>query len=182
MRKLVYLIFLLPLVIGYLSSSCSNSNDNWEDYEDWRVANEKWMEAQAARADGSGNAYYQRIVPAWNPGVYILMHTFNDKAQTQGNLVPLMSSTVAVKYKGMFFDDVPFDSSYLSVDSLYTTKLTNVIEGWQIALQNMHVGDSVEVLLPYQVAYGASGSAAIKPYSALKFHIKLVNIPAYQIR
>lgn len=168
--------------MGYVSSSCTDGNDNWDDFEEWRQNNEKWLAEQAARSDGSGKAYYRRIVPAWNPGVYILMHTFNDQAATEGNLVPLMSSTVAVKYKGMFYNDVPFDSSYTNVDSLYTTKLTSVIDGWQIALQNMHVGDSVEVLLPYQVAYGSSGSQAIAPYSALKFHIKLVDIPAYQIR
>lgn len=168
--------------MGYVSSSCTDGNDNWDDFEEWRQTNEKWLVEQAARSDASGNAYYRRIVPAWNPGVYILMHTFNDQAATEDNLVPLMSSTVAVKYKGMFYNDVPFDSSYTNVDSLYTTKLTSVIDGWQIALQNMHVGDSVEVLLPYQVAYGSSGSSAIAPYSALKFHIKLVDIPAYQIR
>lgn len=181
MRKLFYFIFILPVVLSIVSTSCSDDdNDNWEKYKEWREKNVAWLIQQAAREDVGGKAYYQRIVPAWNPGVYILMHNFTDPATTQGNLMPLMSSTVSVKYKGELYNNVPFDSSYTRVDSLYTTKLTSVIEGWQIALQYMHVGDSVEVILPPDVAYGQSGSSAILPYSALKFQIKLVDIPAYQ--
>lgn len=163
-------------------SSCNDdeSSDVWDDYKEWRELNENWLQEQAARDDGSGKAYYKRIVPPWNPGVYILMHNFTDPEATKDNLVPLMSSTVSVKYKGVFYEGTPFDSSYTRVDSLYTTKLTTVIDGWQIALQYMHVGDSVEVILPYNVAYGVSGSSAIPPFSALKFNIKLVDIPSYQ--
>lgn len=170
--------------MGIVSTSCTEdeNKDTWETYKEWREKNEAWLQQQAAREETSGKAYYQRVVPAWNPGVYVLMHKFNDPTTTQGNLMPLMSSTVNVKYKGMLYNDVAFDSSYTRVDSLYTTKLSNVIEGWQIALQYMHVGDSVEVIIPYESAYGVSGSSAIPPYSALKFQIKLVDIPAYEIK
>ncbi|MDE6267130.1 MAG: FKBP-type peptidyl-prolyl cis-trans isomerase [Muribaculaceae bacterium] len=184
MRKLVYLIFFFPLFIAGISTSCSDddNSDIWNDYKDWREKNDAWLTQQAALSDPSGKAYYKRIVPSWNPGVYVLMHNFSDPAVTEGNLVPLMSSTVTVKYKGELYNSVPFDSSYTRVDSLYTTKLTNVIEGWQIALQYMHVGDSVDVVIPYFAAYGTAGSASIPPYSALKFSIKLVDIPGYEKR
>lgn len=182
MKKLVYLFFALPLILSVISTSCSDNEDNWKDYKEWRETNDSWLLEQAAREDGSGNAYYRRIVPSWNPGVYILMHNFTDPALTEGNLVPLMSSTVTVKYKGSLYNDTPFDSSYTRVDSLYTTNLNSVIEGWQIALQYMHVGDSVEIILPANVAYGSTGSGTILPYSALKFQIKLTDIPAYQTK
>ncbi|MDE6074493.1 MAG: FKBP-type peptidyl-prolyl cis-trans isomerase, partial [Muribaculaceae bacterium] len=51
-----------------------------------------------------------------------------------------------------------------------------------IALEKMHVGDSVEVIIPYQAGYGASSSGSILPYSTLRFGIKLVNIPYYEVR
>ena len=57
-----------------------------------------------------------------------------------------------------------------------------MIQGWTVALEDMRVGDSCEVVIPYTMAYGAQSSGLIKPYSALKFHIKLVDIPFYQIK
>ena len=57
-----------------------------------------------------------------------------------------------------------------------------MIEGWKIALVNMRVGDSVRVVIPYKLGYGASGSGAIPPYSTLVFDMKLVDIPYYEVR
>ena len=67
-------------------------------------------------------------------------------------------------------------------DSLYRTDLSKVISGWGIVLQEMHVGDSVEVLIPYQSAYGAIGYGSVPPYSNLKFNIKLVDIPYWETK
>jgi FKBP-type peptidyl-prolyl cis-trans isomerase FklB len=114
------------------------------------------------------------------------MHWFNDRSKTAGNLQPYYTSTVDVKYIGRLYNDEAFDSSYLLTetygDSIYRTKVTAVISGWTIALQEMHVGDSVEVIIPYQSAYGLSGSGtAVLPFSNLKFNIKLVDIPYWEI-
>ena len=97
----------------------------------------------------------------------------------------MYTSTVDVKYIGHLYDGTAFDSSYINTypaDSIYRTTLSSVIEGWTIALTNMHVGDSCEVLIPYQHAYGSSEHGDIKPYSALQFNIKLVYIPGYEIQ
>ena len=104
---------------------------------------------------------------------------------TKDNLKPLLTSTVDVKYIGRLYNDVAFDSSFLRTtpaDSVFRTKLTGVIEGWQIALMNMHIGDSCEIVIPSDQAYGSSGSGSIYPYSALKFHVKLVGIPGYYVK
>ena len=110
------------------------------------------------------------------------MHYFNDRSLTEGNLTPLSTSTVSVKYIGRLYNNEPFDSSYLATDSLFTTKVGDVISGWGIALQHMRVGDSVRVVIPYQQAYGATQSGSILPYSNLQFDIKLVDIPLYETK
>ena len=56
-----------------------------------------------------------------------------------------------------------------------------MIAGWKLAVQNMHVGDSVEVLIPYAQAYGTKSNGVIKPYTALRFNLRLVDIPYYEL-
>ena len=155
------------------------------DYTELRESNIAWLALMAEKLDTDGSRYYTKLVPDWDPGAYVLIHYFNDRALTANNISPIYTSTVDVKYVGMLYDDTVFDSSFDNTqygDSIYRVGVNGVIEGWTIALQDMHVGDSCEVLIPYQQGYGANGSGIILPYSALKFGIKLVDVPAYEIR
>lgn len=184
--KLFKYIFLMPLSVLFIACGGDDEADTWEEYTEWREANVSWLDEQEALVGNDGKKIYTRVVPAWNENAYVLMRWFNDTNATRGNLSPLYTSTVDVKYIGRLYNDEPFDSSYLSTtpgDSLYRTKLTNVITGWTIAMERMHVGDSVELLVPYMQGYGsASQGKIIKPYSTLKFNIKLVNIAGEYIR
>ena len=159
MKKLPLLfIFAIASIIVV---SCSPGEDSaWDEYEDWRITNETWFAEQQNRTDADGSKYYTALVPAWDTSQCVLIH--------------------------YLYNDVPFDSSYTNTaaygDSLYRTQCNQVIQGWTVALENMRVGDSCEVVIPYTMAYGAQSSGLIKPYSALKFHIKLVDIPFYQIK
>ena len=114
------------------------------------------------------------------------MRYLNDRSKTVGNLSPMLTSTVDVKYIGRLYNDVPFDSSFTNTasygDSLFRTTPGEVIQGWTIALMNMRVGDSARIIIPYMLGYGASGSGSIPPYSTLVFDVKLVDIPYYEVR
>lgn len=181
MKKILLIIPSLVAILTLLThTSCGESTDTWKDYAEWRETNNSWLLDQGALVGEDGKAFYSRVVPQWNSTAYIYMHYFNNRDLTQGNLSPLSNSTVAVKYIGRLYNQEPFDSSYTAVDSLFVTDLRNVIPGWGIALQNMHVGDSVRVVIPYDQAYGASTSGSIPPYSVLQFDIKLVDIPNYE--
>lgn len=53
----------------------------------------------------------------------------------------------------------------------------SVITGWGDVLQQMHIGDSWLVCIPWYIGYGQAGSGStIKPYSNLFFRIELVDI------
>jgi FKBP-type peptidyl-prolyl cis-trans isomerase FklB len=185
--KRLPLILMLTLVLAFVISSCSlNSDDTWNKYEDWRNANDAWLTAQAAKTNADGSKYFTKVVPTWDSQSYVLLHFFNDTTKTQKMLKPLYTSTVDVKYEGRLYNYEEFDSSYSNTtpaDSLFRTSVSDVIGGWAIALMDMHIGDSCEVVIPYSIAYGSSGSTSssttIDPYSNLHFFIKLVDIPGY---
>jgi FKBP-type peptidyl-prolyl cis-trans isomerase FklB len=184
MKKYPILIAGIALASSALTSCLGDDENTWDTYREWREANNTWLEEQIALTeDGSTEPYYHRVVPAYNLGSYVYMHWYNDRQATAGNLVPFSTSTVSVKYIGRLYDDTAFDSSYLQTDSvLSVTVNSDIIDGWQIALQEMHVGDSCEVIIPYQFAYGSSGYNTISPYSNLKFNMKLVDLTAYEIK
>lgn len=176
-------LFILPALIAIIAGLAACNNDStWNDYSEWRQANEKWLAQQGTLLDENGELFYTRVVPQWNKSAYVYIHYFNDRSLTEGNLSPLYTSTISVKYKGRLYNDEPFDSSYLNTDSLFTSNLTGLISGWAIALEKMRVGDSARVIVPYQQGYGTTSTGSIPPYSALQFDIKLVDIPYYELK
>ncbi len=184
MKKYPVILALSLMAAGSLVSSCVDDDDNYEDYKEWMEANNAWLSECKNKVDADGQKYYSEIIPDYQRGNYVLMHWFNDRELTKDNVVPFYTSTVDVKYKLTLYNGEPMDSSFLMTengDSIYRTKLSDVITGWSIALQQMHVGDSVEVIVPYQVGYGSTGSGSIYPYSNLNFHIKLVDVPGWEI-
>ncbi|MDE6085810.1 MAG: FKBP-type peptidyl-prolyl cis-trans isomerase [Muribaculaceae bacterium] len=181
MKKSLYILPALIALFAVVIVSCDDDN-NWETYFEWRDANEAWLNQQGMLQDESGELFYTRVVPEWNKSAYVYMHFFNDRSLTEGNLSPLYTSTISVKYIGRLYNDEAFDSSYLNTDSIFTSSLTDLVPGWAIALENMRVGDSARVLIPYQLGYGTQSTGSILPYSALQFDIKLVDIPYYEVK
>lgn len=183
MKKLIYLAFT-AIVLITVSVSCDSSS-TWEEYEEWRVSNEEWLTKQLLLKNDDGTPYYTEIKPAWYPMSGVLIHYFNDRSQTEGNLRPLVNSTVDVKYIGRFYNDVAFDSSYTLTangDSIFRVQPINTVVGWQIALTDMRVGDSARVVIPFMEGYGTSTVGSIPPYSNLVFDMKLVDIYKYELQ
>ena len=160
MKKLLYAILAFFALCLMLAACSDNAKDIGDTYEGWRNDNNAWLAEQEAAIDpATGKPLYQKVVAPWNPDGYILIRYINDRAETEGNLSPLYTSLVDVRYKG----------------NLYT--------GWTLALSEMRVGDTAQVIIPYNMGYGASGtSGAILPYSNLRFGIRLVDIVNYETR
>lgn len=182
MKKLIYLIGVI-LAAGVVASCGSDDDENtWETYAEWREENKTWYAAQADKLDEDGNPFYEKVVPAWAPDKSILVHWFNDRAETRNNLVPLYKSTIEACYIGYLCNGTPVDSSYTNPDGVFTSRVSGLVEGWQIALMNMHVGDSVQIVMPYSLGYGSTATGEILPYSALRFNFRLTDIPFYETR
>ncbi len=89
---------------------------------------------------------------------------------------PKASDTVKVHYKGTLIDGTVFDSSYDRGEPA-VFPVGGVIAGWTEALQLMSVGDKLELVIPSDLAYGASGSGqSIGPNATLIFEVELLGI------
>ena len=176
MKKFFYTVIMAVTALAMLESCLGKSI--YDEYKDWRQTNDKWFEQQVA------SGQYTMLTASWDPSARTLIRWHNDTMLTQGNLKPLITSTVDVKYQLKLYNDTVVDSSYSSTspaDSVFRTALNSVVEGWMIALTHMHVGDSCTIIIPYQQGYGSSKmSETLKPYSTLVFDIKLVDIYKYK--
>jgi FKBP-type peptidyl-prolyl cis-trans isomerase FklB len=184
MKKLLLYIAVAGILLP-ATASCSSDDDNattWDAYAEYREANVTWVAEKEATLNADGSKFYERLEPTWNPNNYILIHWFNDRSETAGNLRPLLTSSVRARYIGRNYLGVVFDADSTSEEGTEFS-VSSVIDGWQTALQYMNVGDTVEIVLPYQQAYGSSTvSDDILPYSALQFNMRLTDVSSYEVR
>lgn len=92
-------------------------------------------------------------------------------------VLPIATDKVKVHYTGMLIGGKVFDSSVERGEPM-TFGVTQVIKGWQEALQLMPIGSKWKVFIPQDLAYGqrGTGSGTIPAYSALVFEMELLEI------
>lgn len=106
---------MLGIAAGALTSCSDDDNSSiYGSYAEWRDSNISWMMEQQAKKNPDGSNYYEVVVPNWDPSAYVLIHYFNDRSLTAGNLSPLSTSTIDTRYKGYLYNGVGFDSSTYS--------------------------------------------------------------------
>ncbi len=89
--------------------------------------------------------------------------------------IPAANSVVMVHYKGTLINGKVFDSTF-NAGRPEKFRLSQLIEGWKIALTQMPVGSHWEIVVPYNVGYGTRSAGDIKAYSTLIFEIQLLGI------
>lgn len=87
---------------------------------------------------------------------------------------PAKNSIVTVHYTGRTINGKKFDSSLSGVAPAF--RLSTLIEGWIIALQQMVVGDKWELYIPSALGYGNFSQPGIPAGSTLIFEIELLGI------
>lgn len=123
-------------------------------------ANKAWLQAKS-REEGvqplGKGAYYKVLSPGQSDGKH-----------------PMPRSIVTAHYAGRTIDGQTFDSTEGDVPAAF--RLSDLIEGWIIALQQMCVGDRWEIYLPAELAYGRYAQPGIPAGSTLIFELELVSI------
>lgn len=179
MKKIFGFIAFVALALA----GCNNDDDTtWNDYKSWRETNAAWIQSFQKKTNADGTPYYQQIVPSWNPASFILIHYFNDRKETEGNLSPLYTSTVSTRYELRIYPDSLMDQSYnasLNPGGLFTTTVNGVVDGFSAALMDMRCGDTCEIIVPYILGYGTTGGN-VPPYTALHFNMRLHDIIDYE--
>ena len=82
-----------------------------------------------------------------------------------------------VHYKGMFTSGTQFDASYDRGEPFEVVAgLDMVIQGWNEGIPMLSVGDSAELYIPWEIAYGENGRATIPGKADLIFIIEPTEI------
>ncbi len=186
-----YLFTLLPLF-----ASCSEAEEEDEEYADWQNRNETYFEGQYQAH--SAQSATQFVLPSWAQASSksasevehtncVLVDVLKEGAGAESLSSPYYTDTVLVNYSGRLMPTVRYPSGYLFDSSYLTTYDPDVdvpyqmavnaaeVEGFATALQHMHRGDQWRVTIPHQLGYGTTAKTSIPAYSTLVFEIELVD-------
>lgn len=97
----------------------------------------------------------------------------------QGDKTTQVGNTIAVHYIGYLPDGNVFDTSLKGDKEPFAFKLGagQVIQGWDIGLQDMKIGAVRRLTIPAALAYGANGyPPTIPPNTPLVFDVQLMGI------
>ena len=123
-------------------------------------ANKDWLEAKS-KEEG---------VKALPKGIYYKVLAEGNASSPQ----PTVRSIITAHYTGKTIDGKQFDSSRDGVP--LACRLCDLIEGWIIAMQQMHIGDKWELYIPAEMGYGKFSQPGIPGGSTLIFEIELLGI------
>jgi peptidylprolyl isomerase len=92
--------------------------------------------------------------------------------------LPKKGDLVKVHYTGTLEDGTKFDSSYDRNEPIqFPLGRGQVIPGWDEGIALLHVGDKAKLVIPADLAYGASGAGGVIPPNAtLIFEVELVAV------
>ncbi|MEE2804306.1 MAG: FKBP-type peptidyl-prolyl cis-trans isomerase [Pseudomonadota bacterium] len=129
----------------------------------------------AERNSKEGEAF--RAANRLREGVVEMEHGLQYRVVKAGSgAMPTLKSKMAVHYRGRLIDGTEFDSSYKRGYPVVMTP-SQIIPGFRMALLNMVEGDTWEVVIPPELAYGRSGAGQmIGPSQTLIFDIELLEI------
>ncbi|MBQ3700441.1 MAG: FKBP-type peptidyl-prolyl cis-trans isomerase [Prevotella sp.] len=194
--KSIYFFFCLLLTASFSFASCTEADEEDEEWADWQNRNEAYFEEQFLLHDMDTETCF--VLPSWGQptdfyattgGVAhtgcILVDVIEEADETE-TTYPLYTDSVKVEYSGRLMPTThyplgyEFDRSYLStydpdVDVPSTMAVNGVVEGFSTAVQHMHRGDKWRIIVPYQLGYGTTARTSIPAYSTLVFEIELID-------
>lgn len=127
---------------------------------EYAAANKKWLEEKAKEE-----------------GVMALPQVIYYKVLKSGDAngpKPSKRSIVTAHYTGWTINGKKFDSSRGGAP--FAIRLNELIDGWIIAMQEMHVGDQWELYIPAEKGYGKYSQPGIPGGSTLIFEVELLGI------
>ena len=136
-------------------------------------ANKDWLEAKAKEEGVKAlpkGIYYKVLSEGRSSSARLL----TEGRKNQDSAKPTVRSIITAHYTGRTIDGKQFDSSRGGVP--LACRLCDLIEGWIIAIQQMHIGDKWELYIPAEMGYGKFSQPGIPGGSTLIFEIELLGI------
>lgn len=185
-RFLYFLLFMAP---AFTLLSCSENEEEDDEFANWQERNETYFNDiyTQAIADQTDDLDTIRCYSLTNAVTtekddYIVVKKLESGTSLSGS--PMFTDSVKISYRGRliptenYTDGYVFDQTYqgdFNWESVHTTStyFSSFVKGFTTALLNMTIGDRWRVYIPYKLGYGSSGSSSIKGYSTLIFDISL---------
>ena len=182
-------LYLLALLLSTALASCSEADNEEEEFADWQTRNEQYFSQLYATAQGN-TAQYQLIrsytkstSASLAPTDYIDVEPISSGT---GTASPYLTDSVQIHYRGRLIPSASYPEGYQfettwqgTFDEATATPLSTVyytfVDGFATVLQHMHRGDHWRVYIPYQLAYGVNANGSIPAYSTLIFEIYLTD-------
>jgi len=188
--KRIRQLFTLLLIFAAATTicSCSETEDEDTEYENWQERNETYFANIYAQAQTNSDGTW-KIIRNWsyNEDIatdktdYIVVQVLNEGT---GSGCPIYTDSVRVHYRGRIIPTTSYPSGYqfdsswngdYNLQTMIPSKFAigDVVNGFATALQNMHIGDRWMVYIPYTLGYGTTATSSIPAYSTLIFDITL---------
>ncbi len=160
------------VILSILLFSLSSCDKKIDAELQWRIDNEKRFQEFEAKKE-----YKKTTIDGLTP--YVLMKWIKKGNNKE---YPIHTSRVIIHYEvyllagNKSFIDGNYDQERGLRLALDRGNSNQSIVGIQIALQNMVEGDETEVIIPWYLAYGSTPQEKIRPYSGLRYLIRLDKI------
>lgn len=115
----------------------------------------------------------KKIINAEKTSTGVRIHRFNVSTDS-----PALKEgdKLSIKYTGMFLNDRVFDPGTRPID--FTVGSAGLIKGFIEALGKLKKGEKAKVVIPYEQAYGKSGTPdkSIPPYTPIAFDVEIIAV------
>lgn len=195
-NKLRYLLFAGVAIAMAALTSCSETDNEEEEFPNWQPDNEAYFERtflQAKSLEATDPHY--KVLRAFGLEENVATHSYDHVAVKAINIgsgsgVPFYTDSVKVNIRGRMLPSTGYPEGYVFVQSypgeydkdlitpsvLGVSVSSSVTKGLSTAFQAMHIGDRWLVTVPHQLGYGTSGSESpsVQPYSTLVYDVELL--------
>ena len=198
-----YFLFFMAFIGVFTMTSCSESDDTEDEFENWQERNDAYFNniySQAETAIKSGDDSWKIIrvfskdsLAAKSKTDFIVVHVETEGTGTDS---PIFSDKIRVHYRVKlipstnYTDGYQFESSWtgdynlktmspkdFNVNGSFTGTASDATIGLTTALMNMHKGDRWTIYIPYALGYGTKNHTLQYPNGTS--YVYGATIPAY---
>ncbi len=202
MRKSI-IILIAALTAALTFTSCSENNDEVEEFPNWEQANKTYWDnlyTATQQKIAAGDSTWKILInwslenqtptrseqsKQYDNTNYIIVHVIN---KGTGSGCPMYTDSARVFYEGRLIPSTTYTSGYVfdatwtgpynaASNRQATLAVNGVVDGFATALMHMHIGDRWVVYMPQTLGYGSTNNSTsgIPAYSNLIFDITLLS-------
>jgi FKBP-type peptidyl-prolyl cis-trans isomerase len=165
MKKIFLIIILIVVALGTYFVFKNPVNNQASELNKLKIISEEKQEPVAKEETESNSQIYD----IQDMKVEILKQGIGEATKN--------GDKVTVHYVGVFENGEKFDSSIdRGTPFSFTLGAGQVIQGWDLGVLGMKVGEKRKLTIPYDLAYGEAGYGPIPAKATLIFEVELLGI------